>query len=106
VLDLLVIPGGLPIASIGLVGGTAAILHQHRKRAAKRPAWPWALHVVGMIVLGVLAAIPATQYGIRHFCTPGAGAQCGLGGALGFGPMAFGLAALLYAAAYAIWDVE
>jgi hypothetical protein len=96
----------LLIAAIGLVLGTVAILHQHRKRAARRRALPWVLHVAGMIALGVLVAVPATFYGIRHFCTVGAGAQCGLGGVLGFGPMAFGVAALLYATAYAIWDLE
>jgi hypothetical protein len=105
--DFLLLPGGLLIGVIGLVGGTIAILHVNQKRASLKRGRPWALHVAGMIALGVLAAIPATSYGIRHFCdAAGASAQCGFGGVLGTGPMAFGIAALLYAAAYAIWDVE
>jgi len=104
--DFLVLPGGLLIGTIGLVVGAIVIVNRHEKRAARRRAWPWALHVAIMIGLGIVAAIPAIRYGIRLFCVEGAGAQCGFGGVLGTGPMAFGIAALTYAAMYAIWDVE
>ncbi|MET0230673.1 MAG: hypothetical protein ABW186_07060 [Rhodanobacteraceae bacterium] len=53
-----------------------------------------------------MAAIPAIRYGIRLFCVDSAGAQCGLGGVFGTGPLVFGIAALTYAAAYAIRDLE
>jgi hypothetical protein len=105
-MDLLVLPGGLAIAAIGFFVGAIVILHWHRKRASKRRAWPAALHVAAMLALGIVAAIPAMKYGIRLYCVEGASAQCGFGGVLGTGPMAFGITALAYAAAYAIWDVE
>jgi hypothetical protein len=104
--DFLVLPLGLLIATIGFVAGTIVILHAHSKRIARRRAWHWPWPIVGMSAVGIVAAIPAAGYGIRHFCTAGAGAQCGLGGVLGTGPMAFGVATLLYAGAYAIWDVR
>jgi hypothetical protein len=102
-----VLPGGLVIATIGLVVGTIVILRCHRTHVSSmRRAWPAMLHVAGMIALGVIVAAPAASYGIRLYCVEGAGAQCGLAGVLGTGPMAFGVAALAYATTYAIWDVE
>lgn len=105
-MDFLVLPGGLIVGTIGLVVGTLVILHGHRKRASNDRAWPAALHVAAMIGLGIVAAIPAMRYGIRLYCVEGAGAQCGFGGVFGTGPLGFGIAALTYAAAYAIRPVE
>jgi hypothetical protein len=81
-MDVLVLPGGLAIAAIGFFVGTIVILRWHRKRALRRRRCP------------IVAAIPATRYGIRLYCIEGGGAQCGFGGAFGTGPMALGIAAL------------
>ena len=106
-LDLLILPGGLFIALVGIVVGAVTILHHQQLRAKKRPAVPWALQTAGMLATGSLASVPGVMWGIRHFCAaPDAGAQCGLGGIFGTGPMAFGIGTLLYAAAYVVWDME
>jgi hypothetical protein len=101
-----VIPAGLLIATIGFAVGTVIVVSVHSKRASHRRTLSCVWHIAGMIALGVAAAVPAAGAGIRHYCVDGAGAQCGLGGALGTGPLAFGIAALVYAAGYAIWDAE
>ena len=102
---LLFVYGGFLVALIASVVGTVVILHFRSKRASKPPA-PFAAHVLGMFATAMLAGIAGYYAGVGHYCFGGAGAQCGLGAVFVTGPIAFGIGALAYAAAHAIWDIE
>ena len=98
--------GGSVVALLSALVGTIVILHFAHKRTTRQRT-PLAVHILAMFAAGVLGWFIGTGWGISHFCfVPGVGAQCGLGGVLITGPIAFGIGALAYAAAYAIWDIE
>src|ERR1043165_8390369 len=54
------------------------------------------LFIVGIVLIGGLVGWLGIAVGIAIFCTPGAGAQCGLGGVFFTGPLAFSVAVALY----------
>jgi hypothetical protein len=97
--------GGFLVALVGIVVGTVVIMHSKRTRASHRPR-SLAVQVLGMLAAAALAGIIGMYAGFGYFCSPGSGAQCGLGGVFITGPIAFGIGALAYAVAFAVWDIE
>jgi len=52
--------------------------------------------LLGIVLIGVVVGPLGVVAGLEIFCSPGAGAQCGLGGFFFTGPLAFSLAAAIY----------